>query len=529
MGKNRKRQIFTGAAVMAAGLSIIFDIIAYWSDYILVIDLIYLLIGILVSGGGLYWLVSHLPEKEDSMHFAENDFSIKEEILNNSKMRIMLGKFRNDFTEFFCGSGIAENADVQNDTTQIYKNVLDLQKRRLDRLGVKMEFRAIPRKYVSDNLQTKKYFDGKYEISEIKEEIEAKRRYSINGKTILFRTDSEAAHYTMINAKMVGEAEIICPSCGSTSDRENLIDGCDYCGVKFNVEDLGEKISNFGLRDDYQIAYQKYKEKRNTNIFWSALWLFFATFILTSIMFTILMFDDEVSGATHIASVDFMEPLYLIIGMIMISAITASIFAFPLGAVSGAILIPIFEIGARHKYNTKKKLSKLKKSEMTSAAEEKKVRKYDNLFSMTGFHSNIQNKLAMLYFANDNNDMSVFAEKDFSYLVEKYKNVIDMDVDVIKLENYEVDNELQKADVRATVTLYEINGNKAEPIDKKVKLRLVKNRDCKTQAVCAPSIMKCNSCGASLILAEGLKCRYCGNVPDLKKYDWTLIDYEEAL
>ena len=84
----------------------------------------------------------------------------------------------------------------------------------------------------------------------------------------------------------------------------------------------------------------------------------------------------------------------------------------------------------------------------------------------------------------------------------------------------------QTASVSAELRLLEQNGGKIKERAERLKLRLIKDADCKTQAVCGPSVLKCRGCGASLSLMEGKTCRFCGRELDLKRYDWVIKDYE---
>ena len=57
-------------------------------------------------------------------------------------------------------------------------------------------------------------------------------------------------------------------------------------------------------------------------------------------------------------------------------------------------------------------------------------------------------------------------------------------------------------------------------------MTLVKDVNCKTQAVCGPYVMRCRSCGSNLSLMDGKTCRYCGIEPDWKLFDWVIEEYE---
>ena len=73
--------------------------------------------------------------------------------------------------------------------------------------------------------------------------------------------------------------------------------------------------------------------------------------------------------------------------------------------------------------------------------------------------------------------------------------------------------------------LLELHGGKIKERNEKVKMTLIKDAGCKTQAVCGASVLKCKGCGAPISLMEGKTCRFCGSTLDLKKYDWVIERY----
>ena len=148
--------------------------------------------------------------------------------------------FRQALQDFFNLKGYHENAGVQAYSTQLLWNILELQKRRLDNKGLKLDFQALRKQYTQAGpLQWQSFFDGKYEITAATEEIEATRLYSYGGVQQYKKLSNQLACYTILNAQEQGENSIVCPNCGHTTTRENLLDGCDYCHSKFTVDTTG--------------------------------------------------------------------------------------------------------------------------------------------------------------------------------------------------------------------------------------------------------------------------------------------------
>ena len=157
-----------------------------------------------------------------------------------------------------------QNAPVQMYTTQLYLNILEFRRNRLRRLGLVCNYESARKNYSGSGkgISKKSYFDGKYEITEVSEDIAARTSYLKDGRKIYTRTDKQIAAYNILSAKQGDRGRYVCPNCGVPETRENLLDGCDSCGTKFIIEDLGPKINDFGYRSDYDVQYEKYKEVR---------------------------------------------------------------------------------------------------------------------------------------------------------------------------------------------------------------------------------------------------------------------------
>ena len=94
------------------------------------------------------------------------------------------------------------------------------------------------------------------------------------------------------------------------------------------------------------------------------------------------------------------------------------------------------------------------------------------------------------------------------------------------MESYKTDDKLQTAAVSAELRLLELRGDKIRERNERLKMTMIKDASCKTQAVCGVSVLTCRGRGASLSLMEGKTCRYCGRNLDLKQFDWVLADYK---
>lgn len=509
--RDKKTYIFGGLALSGP---IMLEILwAYSGDYTGFQIVFYSILAVIMFVIGVWYFVSASNTRKQ----AKLDCSyIKDDGTGNT-----LNQFRANVASFFTSERITENMQLQYVCTQLYYNIFVLQKQRLDRLKVHLEFHAM---HKPDEAYRKEetYFDGKYDIHEVEQEVVAKKIFYKDHKPVHLRSENEIAHYTLINAKTDEENRVICPNCGNASAKEDLIDGCDYCGTKFTVEDLGEKVSGFGFRDSAELAYQKFKDTRwdmMENVFWIST-LIFSIFVI--IIIAILMSDE--AGESY---GDPFNPILFTLSVFVVSGCFGGLFALAVIIGYVFVLMPLMEIVAHVRYNSKKRAEKIRKDEAHNQELQKKVRQFDELFSIEGFYLNIQNKLSTIIFSDTPEEIGAFCENDMRAYYTKYLNVIDYDVDRMVLKAYDIDGEYQVADVVADINLLELHGQKVKTKNSTVKMRVMKSKNCLTQAVGEPKVMRCRNCGSSLSYTNGLVCEYCEQKPDLKQYDWTIVSYHD--
>lgn len=302
----------------------------------------------------------------------------------------------------------------------------------------------------------------------------------------------------------------MCPNCGSRSSRENLLDGCDYCNTKFAVTDLGKRISSFALRKDYEVEYEKYKDKRK--FFEKRAFLAGAVpaFILSLIGLTVAAFKQQ-EGVVISIAVSILGAFFLAGAIGFFSKIGFFMFIFPIIQVKHSAKYAILK---RFKENDTKNLEIVDK-----------IRKYDPLFSREYFFSNIQNKLATVHYADKSEQISVFSLTDMKNFIEKYRDVVDMDVTGIELKSVSLNENEFRIELNASLNLICLRNSGFCETGETVLLSLVKNTSCKTEAVCEPSIFTCKGCGCSISLLDGGKCQYCDTVLNLRDFDWVIEDY----
>lgn len=437
------------------------------------------------------------------------------EAVSKDGLDYLLVGFRQHYSDFLSKDHIKENEKVQSDVTQIFRNIMQLQKERLMKLGLTCQMVVKRMKYTTEKgVYSNTYSDGKYSIIDVKEEIAARTIYSKDGKDIFVKQDRDIANYTIVQAKKVGEDKIICPNCGVETTREALLDGCDYCGTKFTVEDLGSKIAVFAFRSDYGLRYEKVL-RTFRKLLANAIMLFvlavFAGFTIYGIT-QFKVFLAEANGGfiltllADIFAIVISSPVYIISLVIVYAK-----YIFPIAIVGGVIIWKVTEF-----------VRSIKKRPMLDIEKQREIRATDPNFSLANFYSGVQNKISSVIFADNKDEIQAFAQNDMTHLLGKYSDVVAVDVNHMEIDDYHIDQQYQHAEVKAGLLLTKYNGKKCVTRRENIKIKLIKAAECKTQVVCAPAVLKCQGCGTSLDLLRGKKCPYCGRELELSKVDWVI-------
>lgn len=488
-----------------------------------------ILLSVAVVAGGVAFIirgVSGLSDKRNALKGKKISHVIKNEIKasllpdfstegDSNETEEMLTKFRADYAQFFDQTKKVENAAIQNDVTQIFRNVLEMQRIRLQKLGMKLDFESERKCYGDEPLDVDEYFDGKYEIQEIDEDIATKTTITKKGKNVYSQVFAQKAHYTVVKTKQQGVDQIICPNCGALTTRSDLLDGCDFCGTKFAIEDLGERVASFSLRKNADVDYSKYQKYSSK----------FMT-ILGTIIAAPVFFFNLLIQLKHIP-----ENL----ANYGVASVVVSLFFAPL--VTSMILILIvymflsngiqyLNMAADVSYSIQKSAEESQNTSEQDNIIVQDIRVHDSLFSLSNFYSNVENKMATVLYADNKMQAGAFASDSWTPNITPFKKVAQFDVNYIGLQDYRVENGKQNISVKGQLSLIEDNGIKCRTRIEKFHMRLSKNADCKTQVVCAPSILKCKGCGTSLSLLEGKVCPACGLEIDMEAHDWVIRDFE---
>lgn len=444
------------------------------------------------------------------------------EAVQKSGLDPLLVSFRNHYSEFLSKEHVGENEPIQHDVTQVFRNVMQFQKNRLTRLGLTCEMTVRRMQYTHKNGPDQRaYSDGKYRIIEVTEEVAARTVYKKGSKPIHTKQDRDTANYTVIQTETVGSSRILCPNCGAETTREALLDGCDYCGTKFTVEDLGTRVAVFAFRPDFKLRYEKYLRQRN-KLLALALLAAVASVFLGFTIYAIVHFKELLASANGGIVLTVMANLFAIL-------IASPVYIISFIIVYAKYIFPILALLGFVSWLIYRAVQNLKNTPMLDRTWEKQIRRTDPNFSIMGFYSGVQNKLSAVLFADTAEQLQAFASGDLTPLLGRYANVAGVEVRRMAVTDYHCSDALQSADVEAALLLTRYTGRKCVTRREYLRLTLAKSAACKTQVVCAPAILTCKGCGASLDLLQGKRCPQCGRELNLIDHDWVIRDIRRGL
>lgn len=397
----------------------------------------------------------------------------------NSSMAGVVNRYKSEVTAWCDSKNPKENAFSTTTQSLWYEHYLNKKRLNQRKIGVHYEHMR-PTSFPRQENQRLPFFsyahDGKNIICTMEDNLFYKKVWYRDRKILWTEEPAgKEGYYYIMQSKSI-HGGYICPNCANPGTLESMIDGCDYCGTKFHLEDFKEKISSFYLPGSSAISRNRNPAKLIViPVLWFALGLFILNALATMGIRTAPMW------------------IVFIVGFILIVA-AMEIFNTSRGASRGTI--------------TKNKL-----------------RSVDPYFSEEYFIGNLINKLLSIHYAENAEEIRPFATCDLSGHLKNYQNVVECSLANYLLEDFFTDSDWQHLKVRVELNLKRDTLGQLRNEKESLMLHLIKNVNLKTAAVSDAIVYTCKGCGASLSLLNGGKCQYCGNELRLYNYDWVIKEY----
>ena len=390
--------------------------------------------------------------------------------------------------------GFYEGKYIDEEVTQAYWHGLDLNRKRLEKLGVDLEIKMVEQGVDGPNdtmisRNTEQIQEQQHKTTIVRTPVSIRRRYYKHGKKLAEKIDYTAESICAILEKNgIKKREVVCPSCGAIGSWESLYDGCDYCGKQFQVDAEERKVSAFHVFHD-SAAGAVAEGKRNTKLLLIWVILMIACMIVRS---NFLLKDT------------------------MVIKILLSKIAFVVGMFAG--VNGLFLLMAMI-WNYKNK-----RVRMEQTPELEQLRKYCKDFHFGKFVEDLEYKLKTIYFAEKQEDISLFAKDDVMKKHVLYDNVLDSELRSCRIIGYEQDDRYHFIEVETIQVLTLLQGKRIVEKEERLQLKFRKSR----AAHASESLVSysCGGCGSSVNLLNGGVCDYCGQQLNLEEYDWLLVGYK---
>lgn len=387
------------------------------------------------------------------------------------------------------------DADMTRITTQPFWQSIRLSKMRLCEKGLISETviakASKPMSFVSDS------DNSRSEVGNFIQPIKEHKKIYADGHLIFSKKDDKFISVSAIKAKG-DEENACCPNCGSYGKISSYIDGCDYCGSKFTVNDFEEKISSYALVENTP------KKVINTFKFLAliigGLAVLFGIVSVASIILAII---------ANMSSSSSMETSSLIVFMIAseLAPVFWNVFIYT-GILFVIILILAFKLLG----------NRINKTQM--------VKSQIKGFIPEEFAQNLEFKLRNIHFASTAKEVNVYSTFDLDNVIADYKDVIECTLSKLTFTNVKKQENVYILDVDAICALTKYHNNKVQIESEKISLTMSAPEDLQSQTLGSIHCYYCPNCSGTINLLNGGVCDYCGTKMDYSKYSWMIEKYE---
>jgi len=386
--------------------------------------------------------------------------------------------------------------DATSMTTQPFWQSMKLSKRRMQEKGIVIQ------NDISENERnriTKKasYSDGKNQVGEFKRNLKIHRNIYKDGKKIYSEKDHNICNISLVKVEGDGE-EAVCPKCGNKGKISTYIDGCDYCGTKFQVNDFDEKISAY--------YFEENTGTKTTNAFaksfgTSAVFTMLGNLLLLVAIFVLIFLDitDTSLKAETLVGVAFLWIAFSIPVSSKIAIATLIVFA----------VIGIFLI--------RKSKSMVEKSDMVEAVIPS--------FNKTDFVQNLEYKLRNIHMTDSVKEVDFFANCDLSEAVAGYSDVVDCYITKLRFTDVRADADKYYVEFNVVMRLTKLKGKRIKFENEKLKLTMSLLKGISDVNIGSIRQYLCANCGSSVSLLNGGVCEYCGTNLDYARHSFIIENY----
>lgn len=372
---------------------------------------------------------------------------------------------------------------------------LELQNKRLQKKGLSMLYKFVPRGHFPGGMKNYKSWRDEHYTSTLQVRTCRMERSLYKG-TKKEHEDKENMTFvqtiTDVNtSQLIGNDAHNCPNCGAPVSIGELKSGCPYCSSHFEISDIFPKVSNYYFYKDPSMTEKEYRAHMIKFMIACAVLIF-----LYGTIYSIINTDSS------------------LISIVIIQLVTGIFGGVPLGyfIASLALFGNVF-------HNAGKTLCLLP-SMGTGGRFVRQMQKYSPEFSFEYFSNKIVSLLKMILFADNPSDLPIYTGIPLDNMFE---NIVDvLYTGVLGLKTFTVNGDFCEISVNVFLDNLYDNGNRI--IQRRDKYRVWVSKNIRRPINMNFSIrhLQCKGCGVSFDATKEKHCPNCGTEYDLATEDWVV-------
>lgn len=379
---------------------------------------------------------------------------------------------------------------------------LELQRKRLERYQVRMEYELMPKKEEAAAISNAVYTDSKYTNRLTWGPYHKTVTYYLEGRKRLTSTDDQLLYtiITWLNQENVQET-YCCPNCGTISKVQDLMGGCPNCKTRFLMSDLFPKVTDYHFLKDYGLTSNDIKNRIYK-------WVIVGILIGILIAFPGSILDFLRSG----------RPGDGLAGRILL-LLWRFVGSGIMGALAGYVIWAFGFIGGLLKDGVRQApkaagiiMSRKKLNEL--------LKPFDPGFSFEYFIGKVQALMKILIFTDDRKNLAVYEGPLEENL---FDDIIDAQFDgALNLLNCQVAGNYCYLDLKVYMTDVYCRKNKVFKRSDVFQMGLCKNIRRPVNYGFSIKKVSCPRCGASFDASREKICPYCKTSYHLGEDDWVI-------
>lgn len=372
---------------------------------------------------------------------------------------------------------------------------LELQNKRLQKKGLTMLYKFVPRGHFPSGMKNDKRWRDEHYTSTLQMRTCRMERSLYKGTKKEYEDKENMTFVQTITdvnmPQLIGNDVHNCPNCGAPVSIGELKNGCPYCSSHFEISNIFPKVSNYYFYKDPSMTEKECRVHMAKFMIGCGI-----LFFLYGTIYSIINTDSS------------------LISILIIQAITGIFGGVVMGyfAASLALLGKVFR-------NAGKTLCLLP-SMGTGGRFIRQMQRYSPEFSFEYFSNKIVSLLKMILFADNPSDLPIYIGKPLGNMFE---NIVDvLYTGVLGLKTFTVNGDFCEVSVNVFLDNLYDNGNRIFQRRDKYRVWVRKNINHPINMNFSIRHLQCKNCGVSFDATKEKHCPNCGTEYDLSTEDWVV-------